>query len=274
MAELLLVTGASGRIGALLRPLLARPGRRLRLLDTAPPAGLRPPIDPATEEFVQASVTDMDAVRDACRGADLVVHLAGYRSERPWEEILQNNIHGGYTVLEAAHNEGVRRALLASSGHAVGFVPAAKAAASDAPVPRPDTFYGVSKATLEALGSVYADRYGMSVVSARIGTFAAPEDIGDERTLSTWWSPGDAARLVEACLALERPGHHLVWGVSRNTRRWVSLAAGAAMGYHPQDDAERYAANVPGAGAPRPADPGVRLGGTWVGEDFPLGGRW
>ncbi len=43
----------------------------------------------------------------------------------------------------------------------------------DAP-PRPDTYYGVAKVTMEALGSLYADRYGMDVVCLRIGS-AFPE---------------------------------------------------------------------------------------------------
>lgn len=270
MVERLLVTGASGRIGTLLRPLMAGPGRILRLLDTEPPTGL----DPATEETAAGSVTDMSAMERACEGVDLVVHLAGHPSERPWEEIVETNIHGSYTTIEAARRQGVRRVLLASSNHAVGFVPAAAAAEADAPVPRPDTFYGVSKAAMEALGSVYADRFAMSVVSARIGTFAVAADIADKRTLATWFSPADAARLVEASLALEAPGHRLVWGMSRNTRRWVSLAAGEAMGFDPRDDAEDYAAQVPDAGEPTPPEAGIRLGGSFADDAHPLGGRW
>ncbi|WP_211301280.1 NAD-dependent epimerase/dehydratase family protein [Murinocardiopsis flavida] len=271
MVERVLVTGASGRIGTLLRPLIARPGRMLRLLDTAPPTGL----DPAAEEAAAGSVTDMAAMERACKGVDLVVHLAGHPSERPWAEILDTNIHGCYTTLEAARRQGVRRVLLASSNHAVGFVPAAAAADTDVLVPRPDTYYGVSKAAMEALGSVYADRFAMSVVSARIGTFAAAADIADIRTLATWFSPGDAARLVEASLALEEPGHRLVWGISRNTRRWFSLAEGEAMGFHPRDDAEDHAAQVPGAGEPGGAPgPGIRIGGTFTADTSPLGGRW
>jgi nucleoside-diphosphate-sugar epimerase len=49
---IVLITGAAGHIGTMLRPRLARPGRALRLLDTAPiTAG-------PGEEAVRASVTD------------------------------------------------------------------------------------------------------------------------------------------------------------------------------------------------------------------------
>lgn len=54
----------------------------------------------------------------------------------------------------------------------------------------------------------------------------------------------DAGRLMEACLSTPKPAFRVVWGISRNTRRWWSLAAGEEIGYHPQDDSEAYAADV------------------------------
>jgi uronate dehydrogenase len=266
--ECILITGAAGKIGGLIRPLLRQPGRVLRLLDIAGVSDLH-----SDEEFVQASVTDLEAMTEACRGADLVVHLAGHPSERPWEQILETNIHGGYVVLEAAHRAGVRRLLLGSSVHAVGYVRAADAASEPVLLPRPDTFYGVSKVALEALGSLYADRFGLSVVSARICTARADIDTGG-RTLSTWVSPGDMARLVEAALANDPPGHHIVWGVSDNTRSWFSLEAGKAIGFHPLDDADRHitaGTDVPASTAP---DAETRLAAAFIDEQHPLGGTW
>ncbi|GAA5066140.1 NAD(P)-dependent oxidoreductase [Thermocatellispora tengchongensis] len=264
----MLVTGGSGRVATLIRPFLARPGREVRLLDLVPPPGEPLP----GETSVTASITDLDAVREACAGASLVVHLGGHSAERPWAEIVQTDINGAYTVLEAARRAGVRRVLLASSAHVVGMLPVAEAGGDAVIPPRPDTFYGVSKATAEALGSLYADAYGMSVVSARIGTVTPVAD--SVRSLSTWLSPADAARLAEACLALDEPGHHIVWGISRNRRRWVSLAAGEAIGYRPRDDAERFAPDIPGACPPQPTPPGVRLGHDWGGPGREVGGRW
>lgn len=152
---LIVVTGAAGLVGGLLRPRLARPGRTLRLVDVAP-------IDDLSdgEQFVQASVTDLDAMERVCTGADLLVHLGGHSSERPWQQILETNIQGGYVVLEAAHRTGVPRVLLGSSLHATGYVRADEAAAEPVLQPCPDTYYGVGKVTLEALGSLYADRCG------------------------------------------------------------------------------------------------------------------
>jgi nucleoside-diphosphate-sugar epimerase len=234
----LLITGAAGGVGTLLRPLLARDDRTLRLLDIAdlPDTG-----DGA--ELVRGSVTDLDAMTSACADVDAVLHLGGLATEHAWDDILPVNIDGTYKVFEAARRAGVPRVVFASTNHTVGFHPNDGAEAPDYLFPRPDTFYGVSKAAGEALGSLYHDRYGLDVVCLRIGgCFAKPLDT---RMLETWLSPRDGAALVEAALATPSPGFRVVWGVSANTRRWWSLAEGAAIGYHPQDDAEVYADEVP-----------------------------
>ena len=55
----IVITGAAGLVGSMLRPRLARPGRTLRVLDIAPlTAG-------PGEEAIQASVTDLDAMTAA-----------------------------------------------------------------------------------------------------------------------------------------------------------------------------------------------------------------
>ena len=44
---------------------------------------------------------------------------------------------------------------------------------------------------------------------------------------------------MEAALTAP-PGNHVVWGVSANSRRTVSLEPGRAIGYEPRDDAETH----------------------------------
>jgi uronate dehydrogenase len=256
---IILVTGAAGLVGTMLRTRLARPGRTLRLLDTALiTAG-------PGEEAITASVTDLDAMTDACRDATAVIHLGGISSEAPWREILEVNIHGTYTVLEAARRAGVSRVVYASSNHAVGFSPRASFPVPDYAFPAPDTYYGVSKVAGEALASLYHSRYAMDAICVRILTCA--ERPPTLRALSTWLSPDDAGRLFEACLSAPSPGFRVVFGVSANTRGgWVSLDEARALGYEPRDDAEAYAAEVIVAnGEPDPADPVfAHLGGEFT----------
>jgi uronate dehydrogenase len=255
----ILITGAAGRIGAMLRPRLARPGRTLRLLDTVPlTAG-------PGEEAITASVTDLAAMTAACQGAAAVIHLGGIATEAPWRRILEVNIDGTYAAFEAARRAGAGRVIFASSNHAVGFSPRESFPVRDYAYPAPDTYYGVSKAAGEALAALYHHRYGMDTICIRILTCA--ERPPNVRALSTWLSPDDAGRLFEACLSAPAPGFRVVYGVSANTRGgWVSLDEARALGYQPRDDAEAYAAEVIAAsGAAGPDDPVLAyLGGEFT----------
>jgi uncharacterized protein YbjT (DUF2867 family) len=245
--SVVVITGAAGLVGSMLRPRLARPGRTLRVLDVAPlTAG-------PDEEAIQASVTDMDAMTAACQGADAVIHLAGIPGEASWERISELNIGGSYVAFEAARRAGAPRVIFASSNHAVGFTPRSDFPVPDYAFPKPDTYYGVSKAAVEALAAMYHERHGLDAICLRI--------------LSTWLSPDDAGRLFEACLTAERPGFRVAFGVSANTRGgWVSLAEARALGYQPQDDAEAYAAEIIAEhGEPDPDNPVLRcLGGEFT----------
>ncbi len=254
----ILITGAAGHIGGMLRSRLAGPGRTLRLLDLVPlDAG-------GGEQAIEASITDLAALTSACTGADAVIHLAGLASEAPWDRIAEVNIHGTYVVLEAARRAGVSRVLYASSNHAVGFAPAADFPVPDYAFPAPDTYYGVSKAAGEALAALYHHRYRMDVICLRLLTCA--ERPVTVRELSTWLSPDDTGRLFEACLTAQKPGFRVIYGVSGNTRGgWVSLDEARALGYQPRDDAERFAAGIIAEhGEPDPADPVLaHLGGEF-----------
>ncbi|MFG1702321.1 NAD-dependent epimerase/dehydratase family protein [Nonomuraea sp. M3C6] len=262
----ILMTGAAGKVGTLLRPRLAREGRTLRLSDIQPvEAG-------PGEEWVTADLADPAAVASAMKGVDAVLHLGGQSREHPWVDIVQANINGTQVLLEAAYREGVEHVVLMGSHHAAGFHtrPADGSDLPDYVFPRPDTFYGVSKVVMEALGSLYHDRFGMNVTVVRLGT--CNEGSGDTRGLATWISPDDLARLVEA--ALVAPGYHVVWGVSDNARRWWSLEEAKTIGYVSRDDSESQAAAlIAEHGEPDLTEPlHHRAGGVFTLRE--LGGSW
>ncbi|WP_448316173.1 NAD-dependent epimerase/dehydratase family protein [Streptomyces sp. CO7] len=236
----LLLTGAAGGLGTLMRELLPSYGYSLRLFDVMPVEGARD-----TEEVITADLADRAALREAVRGVDAVLHLAGISLESSFEKILRANIEGTYHLYEAAREEGVGRVVLASSNHAVGYTPAPAEGEPLIPVDtprRPDTFYGLSKAFDEDLAQLYWDRHGLETVSVRIGScFPEPTTV---RMLSIWMSPADAARLFHAALTAEGVGHTVVYGSSANTRLWWDLSSARALGYEPQDDSEPYAAKL------------------------------
>jgi uronate dehydrogenase len=260
-----LITGAAGRIGTWLRGGLPERGWALRSLDVVPVTDVRP-----GEEHLVADITDLAAMMDAVHDAAAVVHMAAISGESTWPAISHSNIEGTYNVLEAARRAGVPRVVLASSNHATGYTPRPPSGLlteADAP-PRPDTYYGVAKVTMEALGSLYVDRYGLDVVCLRIGSASAEPTT--TRQLSTWLSPADAVSLVDAALTAPSPGFAVVWGVSANTRNWWDLTAARALGYEPADDAEVYdEALIEVHGEPDLADPvHGRVGGEYTTADF------
>jgi len=220
------LTGAAGGVGSILSQGLRRD---LRLLDIRPAPG---------RELLD--VRDLPAVEAALRGVDAVIHLGAVPTEAPFEDILDHNLRGTYNVLEAARRCGVRRVVFASSNHATGMYSCSERVGPDSPV-RPDTYYGVSKAFGEALGRLYAEKWGVSVVCIRIGSCI--ERPLDRRHLSTWLSPRDAVALFAAALDAD-VSFSIVYGVSANTRGWWDMASARALGYDPLDDAETFAAEV------------------------------
>ena len=231
----ILITGAAGDVGTHLRRELA--GRyRLRLSDVKPIASLT-----AGEEFVRADIADMDEVLPTTRGVDAIVHLGGFSVEGPWETILSANIVGTHNVYEAARRNGVKRILFATSNHAAGFY--RRDETIDHRVsPRPDSRYGVSKVFGEALGSLYADKYGMEIFNMRIGN-VNPRPV-DKRRLSIWISPRDLAQLVT--IGIEHPDirFEIVYGVSGNQRSWYDNSNAQRLGYRPRDDSEGWADEI------------------------------
>jgi len=226
-----LITGASGDVGTHLSRELA--GKyNLRLSD-------RRPLD--LKNFVKADITKMADALKITQGVDAVVHLGGYSVEGPWEEILQANIVGCYNVFEAARRNGVKRILFPTSNHAVGFY--RRDQTIDHQVyPKPDSRYGVSKVFGEALGSLYADKYGMEVFMMRIGN-VGPRPL-DKRRLSIWFSPRDLAQLVS--IGIDKPGikFEIVYGISGNKRAWYDNSNAYRLGYEPQDDSEAFAREI------------------------------
>ncbi len=238
-----LITGAAGHIGRVLRKGLTGHYSLLRLADIAAqePAG-------ENEQVARVDITDLTQLRDAMQGIDCVVHLAGIPDEDTWDRIRRMNIEGCYNVFEAARLAGVKRVIFASSNHAVGFHRRDRMI-DDEVMPRPDSRYGVSKVFGEAIGRLYADKYGMSVACLRIGSFRPDDRPTVPRHLFTWISHRDTVQLVRR--AIDYPAYHFIiaYGVSANARNRWDNAGVRFLGYRPEDDAEQYAAQIVESGA-------------------------
>ncbi len=257
-----LVTGAAGSIGTVLVPGLTDRGHEVVGLDMVAPemfTGTWYTVDCADPDAVEAVFADLER----SGGLDAVVHLAGMPEEGSLPEELESHVTTTAALLDAMLAHGVPRMVYAGSNHAVGRTPRTDLLTTDVR-PRPDTFYGVAKVAAEALLSLYADRYGIDAVVARIGSFLPQPE--SRRGLSTWLSHDDAVRMVDACLTATDPGFAVLYGVSANTRGWWDLAAGHALGYHPRDDAEEYADRV--LDGPDDEAEAAFVGGPFAGERF------
>lgn len=252
-----LITGAAGRMGSRLRADLPAFGWDLRCLDLAAPP------DEAALPWTIGDAADPGVAASAMDGVDAVVHLAGIPGEADFAELRHANIEATYQVFEAAQRAGVRRIVYASSNHAVGCHEKGELLTT-AVRPRPDSLYGVTKVFGEALGSYYADRYGLDVAALRIGScFERPPG---ERGLATWLSPADSVRLVDTVLRAPSFGFRVLYGISANTRGWWDLEPALRLGYRPEDDAEAFAESILAETGPLPADdPELRrVGGRWA----------
>jgi uronate dehydrogenase len=227
-----LLTGAAGGLGTALRSRLLANCEVLRLSDKLAfgEAG-------AGEEIVLADLADAVAVNAAVAGCDAIVHMGGISVEAPFETILQANILGVYHLYEAARQHGVKRVVFASSNHVTGFYKQGETITADHP-PRPDGFYGLSKAYGEDLARLYFDRHGIETACVRIGSsFPEPRD---RRMLATWLSYDDLHRLISACLSTPVLGHSIVFGMSNNAVTWWDNCRAKHIGYVPQDSSDVF----------------------------------
>src|SRR5947199_3465998 len=210
MMHRVLITGAGGGIGRSLRETLRGIYPVLRLSDRVP---IAPPRD--NEEVDQTDIADMREVEKMVAGVDGIIHLGGTSGENTWENILQGNIIGLYNVFEAARRAGVKRIVMATSNHAVGFYPRSQII-DHRVVPRPDSRYVVSNAFSEAVASLYADKHGIGFLCTRIGNFGSKPI--DSRRLAIWISPRDYTQLMRN--GLEHPDIRIdmLYGVSGKKR--------------------------------------------------------
>ena len=175
----IVVTGSSGHLGEALV-------RELRAAGHIP-VGLD--LLPSVHTDVVASITDVDAVRDAVGGADAVLHTAtlhkphvGTHRRRAF---VDTNVGGTLTLLEAAADAGVGRFVFTSTTSAFGraLTPGAEAPAAwitEDVVPRPRNVYGVTKVAAEDLCELVARESGPPCVVLRTSRFF-PEQDDDEQ---------------------------------------------------------------------------------------------
>ncbi|MGH1577347.1 NAD-dependent epimerase/dehydratase family protein [Planktotalea sp.] len=245
MLNKLVLTGAAGRLGSSLREPLAKLCKELVSTDIVPIQG--PLLD--SERFIQANLNDLAAIEELTKGADMIVHFGAIGDETEFDAILQSNIIGVYNIWEAAHRNGIRRVVYASSIHAVGMYP--KTEFIDTNVQhRPDTYYGLAKCFAEDLARMVWEKRGIEAVCLRI---LSCSKVNNTRSLGSWLSYDDLHQLVRRAIETPITGFTVVYGVSNNDRVPVDNSQAAFLGYRPKDNAEQFAPEI--LANAQPSDP-------------------
>lgn len=177
-----LVTGGAGFIGSNTVDELVRRGHDVVVLDnlsTGKAANLSQVSSKIT--LIEASVTDPDAVRQACRRVDCVIHLAAQtsvpRSVKDPIETNLINVTGTLNVLIGASEAKAKRVVFASSCAVYGqtYVLPIREDAELAPV----SPYGASKQIGEIYGRVFQELYAIEFVALRyFNVFGPRQDPG------------------------------------------------------------------------------------------------
>jgi uronate dehydrogenase len=256
----ILLTGAAGALGRMLRERIRPWAEAVRLSDVADMGEAGP-----GEEIVRCDLADRDAVLALLDGVDAVLHFGGISTEGPFGAIVQANIVGVANLYEAAERHGVRRVVFASSNHTIGFYPAGEQLDADMPT-RPDSMYGISKCFGEQVSRYYFDRFGIESVCIRIGS-SFPEPV-NRRMLATWFSYDDLTEMVRCALFAPDVGHTIAFGVSANGTTWWDNRLAAGLGFQARDSAQAYAARIL-ATQPEPAPDD--LAARYQGGQFVLG---
>ncbi len=232
----LVLTGAAGRLGSYLREPLSTLCNELVSSDLSDDIGKLYP----GERYQKADLANYDEIYALLEGADMVVHFGAIGDEAPFEQILGPNIIGAYNIWEAAHQQGLKRVVYASSIHAVGMHKKQDFIGTDVPH-RPDTFYGLAKCFAEDLASMYWDKRGMESVCMRILSAA---QVTSTRALGTWLSYDDLIQLVTRAIDTPTTGFSVVYGISDNDRAPVDNSKASHLGYKPKDNAEQFAEGI------------------------------
>ena len=242
------VTGAGGAVGR-------------ETLDALDEYTVRP-ITHRNHEDIDSIVLELEeeaALVEAFEGCDVVIHLAADASvTASWESARDVNVHGTYNVFEAARKTGVERVVFGSSNHVTHMYNMSDPADPGTTEPdpevispedpfRPSSYYGVSKLAGEGLGSLYADRHGLTVVNLRIGYLQDRETLASHQADSPgrarqaramFLSPRDYRQAIRQAVDTPVDENPLTVNlVSRNDDRYHTITeAVRGLGYRPRDN--------------------------------------
>src|SRR5919197_2017569 len=168
-----LITGGAGLVGSHIADQLVRAGAgEIIVLDNfvrGRRENLAWALANGPVRIIESDIRDRDALAEAMRGVDVVLHQAAIRITQCAEDprlALEVLADGTFNVLEAAVAAGVRRVVAASSASVYGLAET---------VPTPErhhlygnrTMYGAAKAFNEGMLRSFHEMYGLDYIALR-----------------------------------------------------------------------------------------------------------
>lgn len=153
-SEIAIVYGASGFLGSHVADALSDSGYRVRLFDRSPSRYQR-----ADQEMIIGDIMDLEQVKEAAHGADVVYNFAAIADIDEAQEkpvaTATINVLGNMHTLEAARLAGARRFVFASTIYVYS---------------ESGSFYRASKQAAERFIETYHERYGLEYSILRYGS--------------------------------------------------------------------------------------------------------
>ncbi len=185
----LLVTGGCGFIGSnFVRHVLTTHADHTvvnldKLTYAGNPENLRDVEADPRYRFVHGDICEAGLVRDAMAGVDAVVHLAAEthvdKSNLGADDFLRTNVHGTFTLLDAAREAKIGRFVQVGTDEVYGSV--AEGAARESDPLNPSNPYSASKAAGDLLARSYWITHRLPVIITRssnnFGPYQYPEKV-------------------------------------------------------------------------------------------------
>lgn len=171
----IVITGGAGFIGLAAAEALATAGHAVHLLDLAPP-----PRMPAGVTFAVLDATDSAALASALDGADALLPFAALTPDaaaerRAADRIVAVNIGGIAAALQATAMAGTPRVVMLSSVAVHGGTgPWQGATLTESSPVQPDSLYGKTKCSAEAIARHLAALHGIALTVLRLGPVFGP----------------------------------------------------------------------------------------------------
>jgi nucleoside-diphosphate-sugar epimerase len=212
-----LVTGGAGFIGSHIASKLVASGARVRIIDDLSTGYLHNVEEIGGDvDFIEASLTDENAVRRALEDVEVVFHEAAIPSvprsvERP-RETHAACVDATFNLLVLAREQNVRRMVYAASSSAYGDQPTLPKV--EDMLPEPLSPYAVAKLVGEYYAQVFYKVYGLETLSLRyFNVFGPRQDPSSQYS-------GVISRFISVLLSGERP---VIYGDGEQSRDFTYI---------------------------------------------------